>query len=175
MNEQSAQECSERLNEAERHGKVRMTFLRLLSIPGAFAAGWVLAFIFARVPGTRGSFLPFVQLFALLAWPLLLGIAAAFVAAPLTRERKIRALLIPYALGLGFLVIVGISAYWSPILSQQDAVTNASCALPGHECHVGGIGMEVFTIYVFLYGMALMLPGAIITGLIINRSRKKAN
>ena len=157
MDEQPIQEGVAQVSRVKRLKEKLAAFSVVIRLLLAFACGWLFAFIVASNHVESGAcFLP-------LAFPLVLGIVAAFTVDSRSKH------LIALAAGTGLLVVVGIYAYLLPITSSEDAREIANCA--HRYCHVAGIGTFVLNI-ILVYSIVLVLIGSVATGLIIKALRR---
>ena len=138
--------------------------LILLHLALAFGCGWLLAFFFTFLVASSLDLGTAVVCFVL--FPPLLGLAAVA-----TMGRRITHLTL-LSIGTGWLVLIGFYTYRYPLASQNDAAFQTMCATSGLHCHVGPVAVALLNLFL-VYGMVVVLLGAGITGLLIQRHHKR--
>jgi hypothetical protein len=99
--------------------------------------------------------------------PLCIGIIA-----PLIVDKRSPSL-IAEGLGMSLLVLAGIAMCGLIAAGQVDAATEAYCASPGNECHIGSY-LATTTMFMYLaYGVILIIPGALIMGQVRKKRQAK--
>ena len=136
----------------------------------AFTCGLLLAFFVTHVDMLPSPFAQFITSALLTSsllplFPLYLGV---FV--PFTIQRRNK-LLIPLSIGTGLCVIAGIYAYYLPLASQADAMSNGQCGVPSAYCR-GQFRVALINIFL-CYGVALVLLSASLTSFMFQRNLKK--
>ena len=147
---QRTQETRPGMEQREESPSLLPPLLVLMRLVLAFACGWFLAFLFARID-QGGNF------FLFLVSPLFLGIVAPWTVG----RRNKHPILLSFA--TGSLVAAGISTYWFPLAWQADAASEAYCL--AHECHGGGSYVLLVLLF-FLFGSVVALLGAGISRLL---------
>lgn len=149
------------MKRMKRLQSILTVFFVLIRLLLAFACGWFLSFLIAKIDTSALGLTPLL----FVGFPPTLGILAA----TLTVRRR-NPYLIPLSIGTGLLVVVGIFEYWLPLALQKDAEMDALCATD--HCHVWrGVETGLLNFFLF-YGIVVVLLGAVITGRVIKRNLK---
>jgi hypothetical protein len=150
----------------EKHTEGRSLILPGLRALFLFLSGVALDLLFLWLSNNGGQIVKQLTMEAALLVPLCIGIVA-----PLTAGNR-RPFRIISGLGMSFLVLAGIAVCGLVVAGQADAAQAAYCASPDHECHVYGGGDSIHTVLTFLYlvyAALLIIPGALIMGLLLKK------
>lgn len=137
----------------------------------AFMSGVSLTLLYlllSYVPGVNALVWDGLAVVAPLLLPLCIGIVT-----PLTVDRRSSSL-VAEGLGMSLLVLAGIAICGLIAAARADASMEAYCASPGVECHIGSDLATTVTFVYLIYGAILIVPSALITGLIRKKRRNSA-